>query len=87
MADYGDMPTGNLMAGKRGIIMGVANKNSPGDHDTRLLKAQFVHGAGARMRIDREDNRDEDHISQGLRQEWHLSLDRPSCVKSMIRAA
>ena len=28
MADYGDMPTGNLMAGKRGIIMGVANKNS-----------------------------------------------------------
>ncbi|MEM9572804.1 MAG: enoyl-ACP reductase [Pseudomonadota bacterium] len=28
MADYGDMPTGTLMAGKRGIIMGVANKNS-----------------------------------------------------------
>ena len=28
MADYGDMPTGNLMAGKRGVIMGVANKNS-----------------------------------------------------------
>ena len=28
MADYGNMPTGNLMAGKRGIVMGVANKNS-----------------------------------------------------------
>jgi len=28
MADYGNMPTGNLMAGKRGLVMGVANKNS-----------------------------------------------------------
>ncbi|MBR9833668.1 MAG: enoyl-ACP reductase [Alphaproteobacteria bacterium] len=28
MADFGNMPTGNLMAGKRGLIMGVANKNS-----------------------------------------------------------
>ena len=28
MADYGTMPTGTLMASKRGIIMGVANKNS-----------------------------------------------------------
>ena len=28
MAEYGNMPTGALMAGKRGIIMGVANKNS-----------------------------------------------------------
>jgi enoyl-[acyl-carrier protein] reductase I len=28
MADFGNMPTGNLMAGKRGVIMGVANKNS-----------------------------------------------------------
>jgi len=28
MADFGNMPTGNLMAGKRGLVMGVANKNS-----------------------------------------------------------
>ncbi len=28
MADFGNMPTGTLMAGKRGLIMGVANKNS-----------------------------------------------------------
>ncbi len=28
MADYGNMPIGNLMAGKRGLVMGVANKNS-----------------------------------------------------------
>ena len=28
MADYGNMPTGNLMAGKCGLVMGVANKNS-----------------------------------------------------------
>ena len=40
MADYGDMPTGNLMQGKRGIVMGVANKNSIAWGISQQLAAQ-----------------------------------------------
>ncbi len=40
MADFGDMPTGNLMAGKRGVVMGVANKNSIAWGISQQLAAQ-----------------------------------------------
>lgn len=40
MADYGVMPTGNLMQGKRGIVMGVANKNSIAWGISQQLAAQ-----------------------------------------------
>ena len=40
MSDYGDMPTGTLMKGKRGIVMGVANKNSIAWGISQQLAAQ-----------------------------------------------
>ncbi len=40
MADYGNMPGGTLMAGKRGLVMGVANKNSIAWGISQQLAAQ-----------------------------------------------
>lgn len=40
MADYGEMPIGTLMQGKRGIVMGVANKNSIAWGISQQLAAQ-----------------------------------------------
>lgn len=40
MADYGNMPTGDLMKGKRGVVMGVANKNSIAWGISQQLAAQ-----------------------------------------------
>ena len=65
MADYGDMPTGNLMAGKRGIIMGVANKNSIAWGIAQQLAAQgaeicFTYQGESLER--RWKNRDGKHI-------------------------
>jgi len=40
MADFGGMPEGNLMKGKRGIVMGVANKNSIAWGMSQQLAAQ-----------------------------------------------
>ena len=40
MADYGVMPTGTLMKGKRGVVMGVANKNSIAWGISQQLAAQ-----------------------------------------------
>ncbi|MGC6498900.1 MAG: enoyl-ACP reductase FabI [Henriciella sp.] len=40
MADFGNMPVGTLMAGKRGLVMGVANKNSIAWGISQQLAAQ-----------------------------------------------
>lgn len=40
MADFGAMPVGNLMQGKRGLVMGVANKNSIAWGISKQLAAQ-----------------------------------------------
>ncbi|MGB2074659.1 MAG: SDR family oxidoreductase, partial [Henriciella sp.] len=40
MTDFGAMPVGNLMQGKRGLVMGVANKNSIAWGISKQLAAQ-----------------------------------------------